>query len=226
MFIRISLFREMNNSAEESIHSLVHSVERAVDAFRKGEFVVVVDALDRENEGDLILAAEYATKEKLAFMIRYSSGLICAPISKERFEQLQLPMMVPDSANTESHGTAYTVSVDVKENTTTGISASDRALTLKALADVSKTLDSFNMPGHMFPLVAKTGGVKERPGHTEASLELCLLAGLYPAAAISEIVKDDGDMARLPYLLSFCEQFKLSLISIEQIILYKKLKDL
>ena len=166
-------------------NSAVERVEAGLIAFEKGEFVVVLDAAERENEGDLIIAAQFATPEKMAFMIRETTGMICCSITKERADALELPPMVVN--NTESHGTAFTVSCDYRHGTTTGVSAGDRALTIKALADENCKASDFNRPGHMFPLVAKRNGVIERPGHTEAAVDLCKLANLTPAAAICEI---------------------------------------
>jgi 3,4-dihydroxy 2-butanone 4-phosphate synthase/GTP cyclohydrolase II len=194
-------------------------VEVAVRAIAKGDFVVVVDSNDREDEGDLVLAGSAATPEKIAFMVRHTSGLICAPIAGERADALRLPPMVPD--NTERHGTAFTVSVDVREGTTTGISASDRARTLRALADPSFHSHHFLRPGHIFPLRARSGGVLERPGHTEAVVDLARLACLEPAGVICELVNDDGSMQRLPDLIEFSRRHGIPLMMIEDLIEYR-----
>jgi 3,4-dihydroxy 2-butanone 4-phosphate synthase/GTP cyclohydrolase II len=169
-------------------------VERAVRALREGCFVVVSDAADREDEADLVLAAEHATADRLAFLVRHTSGIVCAPMSRERAERLGLPPMVEPGRNTEPHGTAFTVSVDAAAGTSTGISAADRAVTLRALADPAATPADFVRPGHVFPLRAHPDGLRGRGGHTEASVELLRLAGLTPVAVICELVADDGEM--------------------------------
>ncbi len=172
------------------------SVESAINAINRGEFVVVVDDTDRENEGDLIIAAEKVSAEQMAFMVRHSSGIVCVSMTAERLRQLRLPLMV--ERNTESHRTAFTVSVDYLHGTTTGVSAADRALTLNALADQNSYARDFARPGHIFPLRCRKGGVLERAGHTEAAHDLSLLAGLQPAGVLCEVVNDDGTMARRP----------------------------
>lgn len=196
------------------------TVEAALAAIARGEFVVVVDDTDRENEGDLIIAADAITAAQMAFLVRHSSGLVCVALPGERLDALELPLMV--KANTESHQTAFTVSVDYRHGTSTGISAADRALTLNALADPASQPDDFARPGHIFPLRAKAGGVIERPGHTEAALDLAVLAGRRPAGVLCEIVNDDGSMARRPELLAFARQHGLSIITIEQLIAYRR----
>lgn len=195
-------------------------MEEAIRAFQEGQFLVVVDAMDRENEGDLIIAAEHLTSDKMAFMVRYTSGLICAPATQERLKQLGLPLMVPSTNNTESHGTAYTISCDLRHGTTTGISAADRAATIRAMSDLSFTDADFARPGHVFPLQARSDGVLEREGHTEASIDLCRLAGLQPVAAISEIVRYDGSMMRTNELRRFAKRHGLYMISIEELKAY------
>ncbi|KAI9598281.1 3,4-dihydroxy-2-butanone 4-phosphate synthase [Syncephalis fuscata] len=189
------------------------SIPEALKDFAAGKFLVVVDNEDRENEGDLIIAAENVTAQDIAFMVRYTSGVICCPLRKERLEQLELPLMVPK--NSESFNTAFTVTVDYKIGTTTGISAADRALTLRQLAN-SETFDpeAFAKPGHIFPLRYTEGGVLVRPGHTEASIDLCELSGLYPAGVLCEIVNDDGTMARRDDCYKFAKQWNLKMISI------------
>jgi 3,4-dihydroxy 2-butanone 4-phosphate synthase/GTP cyclohydrolase II len=194
-------------------------VPDAVAAIARGELVVVVDDEDRENEGDLIMAASHATAEKLAFIIRHTSGLICAPITVQRADELDLPLMVEQ--NTESMRTAFTVSVDLLGGTTTGISAADRAATLRALADPTTRASHFARPGHIFPLRARAGGVLKRAGHTEAGVDLCRMAGLPGAAVICEVVNDDGTMARLPSLVELARRHGLVLISIADLIRYR-----
>jgi 3,4-dihydroxy 2-butanone 4-phosphate synthase/GTP cyclohydrolase II len=182
--------------------------------------IVMVDDEDRENEGDLIMAAQFATPEKIAFIVRHSSGVVVAPLSGERCDELRLPLMVEH--NTESHRTAFTVSVDMIEGTTTGISASDRSATLCALADPSATFASFARPGHIFPLRAREGGVLKRAGHTEAAVDLARMAGLEPAGIICEITNEDGSMSRLPQLIEFCREHNLLLSSIAELIKYRR----
>jgi 3,4-dihydroxy 2-butanone 4-phosphate synthase/GTP cyclohydrolase II len=194
-------------------------IEEAVAAIARGEVVVVVDDEDRENEGDLIMAAVHATPEKIAFYVKHTSGLICAPLSAERADALHLPLMV--SRNTESMGTAFTVSVDLVVGTTTGISAADRAATLRALGDEATRPIELARPGHVFPLRAREGGVLKRAGHTEAGVDLCRMADLPPVAVICEIVNEDGTMARLPDLMQLCREHNLLLISIADLIRYR-----
>lgn len=196
------------------------SVESAISATNRGEFVVVVDDTDRENEGDLIIAAEKVSAEQMAFMVRYSSGIVCVSMTAERLRQLKLPLMV--ERNTESHRTAFTVSVDYLHGTTTGVSAADRALTLNALADPNSHTKDFARPGHIFPLRSRKGGVLERAGHTEAAHDLSLLAGLQPAGVLCEVVNDDGTMARRPELLAFAKQHGLVIITIADLITYRE----
>jgi 3,4-dihydroxy 2-butanone 4-phosphate synthase/GTP cyclohydrolase II len=195
-------------------------IEDVIAAIGRGEMIVMVDDEDRENEGDLIMAAEFATKEKLAFIIRYSGGVVCAPLTNERCDDLRLPLMVEQ--NTESQRTAFTDTVDLIEGTSTGISAADRAATLRALADPSKVHNEFARPGHIFPLRARQGGVLKRAGHTEASVDLARLAGCQPAAVISEVQNDDGTMMRLPELRKFCAEHNLLLSSIADLITYRR----
>jgi 3,4-dihydroxy 2-butanone 4-phosphate synthase/GTP cyclohydrolase II len=189
-------------------------------AIARGDIVVMVDDEDRENEGDLIMAAEFATPEKLAFIVRHTSGVVCAPLTGERCDDLRLPAMVDQ--NTESHRTAFTVSVDLIDGTTTGISAADRAATLRALADSSVSYTAFARPGHIFPLRAREGGVLKRAGHTEAAVDLARLAGCEPAGIICEIQNDDGTMSRLDDLRKFCAEHGLLLSSIAMLIEYRR----
>jgi 3,4-dihydroxy 2-butanone 4-phosphate synthase/GTP cyclohydrolase II len=205
--------QHMTSSAENTI-------EDAIRELGRGRFVVVVDDESREDEGDLIIAAEKATPEAMAFMVRHTSGVICAPMTGERLDELRLPLMV--TANGEAHGTAFTVSCDVRRGTTTGISAADRANTLRALGDPSTTYAELARPGHVFPLRYCEGGVLRRAGHTEAAVDLARLAGLEPAAAICEIANDDGTMARGPALDAFAERHGLVKISIADLIRYRR----
>ena len=195
-------------------------IEDVVAAIGRGEMIVMVDDEDRENEGDLIMAAQFASPEKLAFIVRHTSGVVVAPLTGERCDELRLPLMVDH--NTESHRTAFTVSVDLLEGTTTGISAADRAATLRALADPSVGHAEFARPGHIFPLRAREGGVLKRAGHTEAAVDLARLAGLEPAGIICEIQNDDGTMARLPDLQKFCAEHNLLLSSIADLVNYRR----
>jgi 3,4-dihydroxy 2-butanone 4-phosphate synthase / GTP cyclohydrolase II len=196
-------------------------IEDAVEAIGRGEIVIVVDDEDRENEGDLIMAAEFATPDAIAFFLHHTSGVICAPVTRERARELDLPLMVSD--NTESMRTAFTVSVDYANGTTTGISAHDRAATIKALVDPSTRPADLLRPGHIFPLEAREGGTLKRAGHTEAALDLARMAGLYPAGVLCELVNEaKDDMARLPELEAFAEQHGLLLISIADIIRYRR----
>ncbi|MDQ3574030.1 MAG: bifunctional 3,4-dihydroxy-2-butanone-4-phosphate synthase/GTP cyclohydrolase II [Actinomycetota bacterium] len=185
--------------------------------------VIVVDDEDRENEGDLIMAAEHASPEKLAFLVKHSSGVICVPLPGERLDELDLPLMVLD--NTESQRTAFTISVDSRHGTSTGISAADRAATIKALIDPATRPEDLAKPGHMFPLRYREGGVLKRAGHTEAAVDLARAAGLYPAGVLCEVVRDDGEMARLPDLVTFAEEHGLLIISIADLIRHRRQKD-
>lgn len=194
-------------------------VEAAIEAIGRGEFVLVVDDEDRENEGDLIIAAEKVTPEKIAFMVRHTSGLICLPAEGERIDELRLPLMV--EKNTDSHRTAFTVSIDYAEGTTTGISAADRAATIRAFVDPEVGPEAFQRPGHVFPLRYQPGGVIVRPGHTEAAVDLARMAGLYPAGVLSEIVNDDGTMARGAELEAFAERHGIPLITIKDLVDYR-----
>jgi 3,4-dihydroxy 2-butanone 4-phosphate synthase/GTP cyclohydrolase II len=197
------------------------SIEDAIAAIGRGEIVIVVDDEDRENEGDLIMAADAVTAEKLAFFLSHSSGVICAPVTAERAGELQLRPMVEQ--NTESMRTAFTVTVDYNVGTTTGISAHDRAATIKALVDPTTRPDDLARPGHIFPLIAREGGVLKRAGHTEAAIDLARLAGLQPVGVLCEIVAGDKlDMARLPELLRFADEHDLLVISIADLIRYRR----
>ncbi len=195
------------------------TVEEAIEEFRKGEFVIVVDDEDRENEGDLIIAAEKVTPEKVNFMLKHARGVLCAPIPISRCKELDLDVQVSD--NTSMLGTPFTVTVDLLEGCTTGVSAYDRAATIRALADPSAKPSDFGRPGHINPLYAQDKGVLRRTGHTEAAVDLARLAGLYPAGALMEIMSEDGTMARLPELRRFADKYGLKLISINDLIAYR-----
>jgi 3,4-dihydroxy 2-butanone 4-phosphate synthase/GTP cyclohydrolase II len=197
------------------------TIEEAIAAIGRGEMVVVVDDEDRENEGDLVMAAQAATPERIAFFLAHTSGVICAPLLPERADRLQLPLMV--AANTEAQRTAFTVSVDYRHGTTTGISAADRASTIAALIDPATRASDLNRPGHIFPLRYRPGGVLKRAGHTEATIDLVRLAGLAPAGVLCEVVSEDkAEMARLPELERFAKRFDLPLISIADLIRYRR----
>lgn len=195
------------------------SIEEAIADFREGKFVIVVDDEDRENEGDLIVAAEKITPEQVNFMLKYARGVLCAPITISRCKELELPHQVDE--NTSMLGTPFTVTVDKLEGCTTGVSAHDRAATIRALADPASTPSTFGRPGHVNPLYAQDKGVLRRAGHTEAGIDLARLAGLNPAAALMEIMNEDGTMARLPELRRFADEHGLKLISIADLIAYR-----
>ena len=203
-----------------SDETVLDTIEEALAAFAAGEFLVVVDDEDRENEGDLIIAADAMTEEKMAFMIRHTSGVICAPLFDDRADELRLPLMVAE--NTESHRTAFTVTVDLIEGCTTGISAADRARTVLAMADPERTSGEFARPGHIFPLRARPGGVLKRAGHTEAAIDLCTMSGRAPVGVLCEIVNDDGTMKRLGDCRAFADEHGLRLISIADLIRYRR----
>ncbi len=196
------------------------SISEALEDIKEGKFVIVVDDEDRENEGDLVMAAEKVTAEAINFMAKYGRGLICLPVTGKRLDDLKIPMMVND--NTSRFTTAFTVSVEAKHGTSTGISAADRARTVQALVDDATKPEDLLMPGHMFPLRAKEGGVLVRAGQTEAAVDLARLAGLKPAGVLCEIMNEDGTMARLPQLEFFSQKFKLKIISVADIIAYRR----
>jgi 3,4-dihydroxy 2-butanone 4-phosphate synthase/GTP cyclohydrolase II len=196
------------------------SIPDAVAAVGRGEIVVVVDDEDRENEGDLIMAAEAATPETIAFFVRHTSGVICTPLTGDRLDELDIPLMVRD--NTEAQRTAFTYSVDYRHGTSTGISAADRATTIRSLIDPATRPGDLARPGHIFPLRYAPGGVLKRAGHTEAAVDLARMAGMYPAGVLCEIVREDGDMARVPDLIEFCAEHGLLLISIAELIRYRR----
>jgi 3,4-dihydroxy 2-butanone 4-phosphate synthase/GTP cyclohydrolase II len=197
----------------------LNSVEDIVADLRAGRMVIIMDDEDRENEGDLIMAAELATPQAVAFMIRHASGIICVPMEEERLARLDLPQMV--ASNSESHRTAFTISVDLRAGTTTGVSSGDRAATIRALADERSQASDFARPGHIFPLRSRRGGVLVRTGHTEAAVDLCRLAGLKPAGVICEVMNDDGTMARRPQLEAFARQHGLKIGTIADLIRYR-----
>lgn len=202
----------------------LHSITEAIDDIRAGKIVIVVDDEDRENEGDFLAAAEKVTPEMINFMAKHGRGLICAPITEKRCRELDLDLMVGN--NTDPLETAFTISVDLKGGgVTTGISASDRAKTIKALIDPATKPHNLSRPGHIFPLKAKEGGVLRRTGHTEAAIDFARLAGFQPAGVIVEIMNEDGSMARLPQLMEVAEKFDLKLVSIEDLIAYRMQHD-
>lgn len=199
------------------------SIEDALKDFKEGKFVIVVDDEDRENEGDLIIAAEKITAEKVNFMLKHARGVLCAPITLSRCEELDLPHQVMD--NTSVLGTPFTVTVDKLEGCTTGVSAHDRAATIQALADPTSTPQTFGRPGHINPLYAQDNGVLRRSGHTEAAVDLCRLAGLYPAGALMEIMNEDGSMARMPELQKLATEWGMKIITIADLIAYRLEKE-
>ena len=195
------------------------SVEEGIARIARGEALIVVDDADRENEGDLIVAADLCTPESINFMARHGRGLICIGLTPERCDELDLPLMV--EKNTSSHGTAFCVTVEARDGTTTGISAHDRAATVRALVDPATGPDGLRRPGHMFPLRSQRGGVLKRAGHTEAAVDLTRLAGLTPAGVLCEIMDDDGEMARLPRLQRFAREHNLGIITVADLIAYR-----
>ncbi|MFZ4585579.1 MAG: bifunctional 3,4-dihydroxy-2-butanone-4-phosphate synthase/GTP cyclohydrolase II [Acidimicrobiia bacterium] len=201
----------------------INTIEEAIAAVQRGELVVVADDVDRENEGDLIGAAELITEEQMAFMIRHTSGVICLPMLGERLDALRIPLMVAD--NTEHQRTAFTVSVDAREGITTGISAADRTATVRAMIDPAAQPDDIARPGHIFPLRYREGGVLKRAGHTEAGVDLAMLAGLQPAGVLAEIVHDDGTMMRGDDLVAFAEDHGLMMITIADLIRYRRQRE-
>ena len=201
----------------------LNTIEEAIADFKEGKFVIVVDDEDRENEGDLIIAAEKIDADKVNFMLKKARGLLCAPITNSRCEELGLPHQVQDT--TSLLGTPFTVTIDKLDGCATGVSAYDRAETIKALADPNSKPETFGRPGHVNPLYAQDNGVLRRSGHTEAAIDLCKMAGLYPAAALMEIMNDDGTMSRLPELYEFSKEYDMKLISIKDMIAYRLQKE-
>ena len=199
------------------------NIEAALDDFRQGKFVIVVDDEDRENEGDLIIAAEKITPDDVNFMLKHARGVLCAPVTLSRAEELDLPHQVVD--NTSMLGTPFTITVDKLEGCTTGVSTHDRAATIRALADPASTPQTFGRPGHINPLYAQDNGVLRRSGHTEAAVDLCKLAGLYPVGAFMEIMNEDGTMARMPQLIEKAKAWGLKIITIKDLIAYRLKKE-
>lgn len=198
---------------------MFHQIEAAIDDLKAGKLVIVVDDEDRENEGDFVGLADKVTPEMINFMITHGKGLVCTAVTKKKAEKLDLPLMV--DKNTDPYGTAFTVSID-HETTSTGISGYERAVTIRALTEKNVTGNEFKRPGHVFPLIAKENGVLERPGHTEASVDLAKISGASPVAVICEIIKEDGRMARVPDLIEIANKFQLKLITIKELISYRK----
>lgn len=198
---------------------MLNTIPEAIEAIKDGKIIIVVDDEDRENEGDFLVAARFASPEVVNFMVRHGRGLVCAPITQARAAELELDPMV--SHNTTSHETNFTVSVDLLEGCTTGISATDRSKTILSLIDPATKPEDLGRPGHIFPLIAKNGGVLRRTGHTEAAVDLAVLAGLEPAGVICEIMDENGDMARLPELLQIAKEFDLKIVSIKDLIEYR-----
>ncbi len=199
--------------------STLNTIEEALIDIQDGKFVIVVDDEDRENEGDFVCAAEKITPEMVNFMITHGRGVVCAPLTEDRCDELELEMQV--DKNTSIHSTPFTVSVDLLEGCTTGVSAADRAATFRALADPASKPETFGRPGHIFPLRARTKGVLRRAGHTEAAVDLARLSGLYPAGALIEIMNEDGTMARLPDLMEIADKFDMKVITIKDLISYR-----
>ncbi|MFN0096825.1 MAG: bifunctional 3,4-dihydroxy-2-butanone-4-phosphate synthase/GTP cyclohydrolase II [Dehalococcoidia bacterium] len=203
------------------LDSVVVSVPEAIEEFRKGRFVVITDDEDRENEGDLVMAAQFVTPEAINFMAKYGRGLICASLTEGRVAELELPMMVGGDSNTSHFGTPFTVSVEARTGVTTGISAGDRSRTVQVLIDPASKSYDLVRPGHMFPLRARDGGVLVRAGQTEASVDLAKMAGLYPAGVLCEIMKMDGEMARMPDLKRFARRHGLKIVTVHEMIKYR-----
>jgi 3,4-dihydroxy 2-butanone 4-phosphate synthase/GTP cyclohydrolase II len=211
------------SNGDLSLHDIQKKVAEVVDAFARGELVVVTDDDDRENEGDLIMAAVHATPEKMGFIVRHTAGIVCAPLTGEAARRLHLTPMVAE--NDAPHGTAFTVSVDYRHGTTTGISAEDRTATVRNLANGNAGAADFVRPGHVFPLIAKEGGVLMRSGHTEAAVDLCRLANLEPVGVICELVNDDGSVMRGPEVATFAERHKIKRISVADLIAYRQARE-
>jgi len=199
--------------------SVMASVPEAIEEYRRGKFVIITDDEDRENEGDLVMAAQFVTPDAINFMAKYGRGLICIPLTEQRVADLRLPMM--SEQNTSGFGTPFTVSVEARTGVTTGISAGDRARTVQVLIDPTSGAEDIAKPGHMFPLRARDGGVLVRAGQTEASIDLCKMSGLYPGAVLCEIMKADGEMARMPDLKRFARRHGLKIVTINEMIKYR-----
>ena len=213
----------MANTEQELERTIFATIEEAIEIIRKGDMLIVVDDENRENEGDFLMAADKITPEKVNFMISQGKGLLCAPLDLEIAKRLDIPLMTNKSSDRQ--GTKFAVSIDVIEGTTTGISAVERAKTIKALADPHANASMFMRPGHIFPLIAERGGVLRRAGHTEAAVDLAKLAGLSPVGAICEIIREDGEMARLDDLIPFAEKHNLKIITIEALIHWRRKKE-
>jgi 3,4-dihydroxy 2-butanone 4-phosphate synthase/GTP cyclohydrolase II len=213
----------MSRTRDELDTPAFSTIEEAIEDVRGGRIVIVVDDADRENEGDFVLAAGRATPEAINFMVTHGRGIVCMPVTPQRLEELRIPLMV--SKNNESHGTAFAVSIDIRGRTTTGTSAFDRAATVRAIADPELRADDVRMPGHVFPLMAQEGGVLKRAGHTEATVDLARLAGLYPAGVLCEVLHPDGTMARLPDLVRVAREHGLKIISIADLIEYRRRRE-
>ncbi|MWP62749.1 3,4-dihydroxy-2-butanone-4-phosphate synthase [Gilliamella sp. Pas-s25] len=198
----------------------IERVKKAIASIQAGQGVLVLDDEDRENEGDIIWAAESITSQQMALTIRYGSGIVCLCLPQKRCDELQLPMMVAN--NTSKNNTAFTISIEAASGVTTGVSAADRVTTIKAAVNDNAKPSDLNHPGHVFPLVAKEGGVLVRRGHTEASIDLVTLAGLKPAAVLCELTNDDGTMARAPEVVMFAKQYHMPVVTIEDIVEYRK----
>ena len=209
----------MNQPTLSLSDSPMQRLERALLALRNGHGVLVTDDEDRENEGDIIFAAEFLNKEQMAMLIRECSGIVCLCLTEEKIRQLQLPMMV--QKNKSRYGTAFTVSIEAASGVTTGVSAADRVATVKAAIAADARAEDLHSPGHVFPLVARPGGVLERRGHTEATIDLMLLAGLQPCGVLCEVTLENGDMARLPDLIRFSEAHYMPLVTIADIVEYR-----
>ena len=213
----------MSEPASQEGTSVFASIEEALEDVRAGRVVIVVDDADRENEGDFILAAERATPEAVNFMVTHGRGIVCMPVTRQRLEELRIPLMV--AKNNESHGTAFAVSIDIRGRTTTGTSAFDRAATISAITDPTLRPEDIRMPGHVFPLMAQDGGVLRRAGHTEATVDLARLAGLAPAGVLCEVLHPDGSMARLPELVRVARRHGLKIISIADLIAFRRQRE-
>ena len=212
---------EEHRRARRKAGSPLATVEEAIDRYRQGRFVIIVDDESRENEGDLTIPSQFVTPESISFMLKYTTGIICVPMTGERLDELHIPMMVGQQQNQAQFGTAFTVSVDARRGVTTGVSAADRARTIQVLADPDSEPSDLAMPGHIYPLRVRDGGVLVRAGHTEATVDLCRMAGLQPVGALCEVMRSDGAMARLPDLKRFAKRHGIKIVTISQIIRHR-----
>ena len=212
------------NQEEKLKGSPIERVEIAIEAIQAGNGVIVTDDEDRENEGDMIFSSEYLTEEQMALLIREGSGIVCLCLTPEKADELELPLMVEN--NTSTYGTGFTITIEAAEGVTTGVSAADRVTTVKAASAVDAKPSDLNHPGHVFPLRAKAGGVLERDGHTEATIDLMKLSGLNPCGVLCEITLPNGTMARMPDVIKFSAEHDMPVVTIEDIITYRKEKDL